>query len=40
MNEGIGRLLDSLEESGQGDTTLVLVQVNDGGCHVEDGPDR
>ncbi len=40
MDEGIGRLLDALEESGQADTTLVLFQVDNGGCHVEYGPDR
>lgn len=40
MDQGIGRLLDELEASGQADNTLVVFQVDNGGCHVEYGTDR
>ena len=40
MDRGIGRLLDLLEQSGQADNTLVLFQIDNGGCHVEYTPDR
>ena len=40
MDHGIGRLLDMLEESGEADNTLVVFQVDNGGCHVEYDPDR
>lgn len=40
MDAGIGRLLEHLEESGEADNTLVLFQVDNGGCHVEYEPDR
>jgi arylsulfatase len=40
MDQGIGRLLDLLEDSGEADNTLVLFQIDNGGCHVEYAPDR
>ncbi len=40
MDRGIGRLLDQLEESGEADNTLVLFQIDNGGCHVEYTTDR
>ena len=40
MDRGIGRLLDELERSGQAENTLVVFQVDNGGCHVEYDPDR
>ncbi len=40
MDRGIGRLLDELEESGEADNTLVLFQIDNGGCHVEYTTDR
>ena len=40
MDRGIGRLLDALEASGQADNTLVVFQIDNGGCHVEYTPDR
>ena len=40
MDAGIGRLLDELEASGEADNTLVVFQVDNGGCHVEYTPDR
>ncbi len=40
MDHGIGRLLDRLEQAGEADNTLVLFQIDNGGCHVEYTPDR
>jgi len=40
MDEGIGRILDELERQGLSDDTLVLFQVDNGGCHVEYPPTR
>ena len=40
MDRGIGQLLDLLEASGEADNTLVVFQVDNGGCHVEYTPDR
>lgn len=40
MDQGIGRLLDALAETGELDNTLVLFQIDNGGCHVEYEPDR
>ena len=40
MDAGIGRLLDTLEESGEADNTLVVFQIDNGGCHVEYQTDR
>ncbi len=40
MDRGIGRLLDLLEESGAAENTLVVFQVDNGGCHVEYTTDR
>ena len=40
MDEGIGRLLDLLDESGEAEDTLVVFQVDNGGCHVEYDPER
>ena len=40
MDRGIGRLLDEIEASGEAHNTLVVFQVDNGGCHVEYGVDR
>ena len=40
MDRGIGRLLDQLEAAGEADNTLVVFQVDNGGCHVEYTTDR
>ena len=40
MDRGIGRLLDQLDASGEADNTLVVFQVDNGGCHVEYATDR
>ena len=40
MDAGIGRLLDVLEQSGEADNTLVVFQIDNGGCHVEYQTDR
>ena len=40
MDQGIGRLLDLLDESGEAENTLVIFQIDNGGCHVEYTPDR
>ena len=40
MDQGIGRLLSLLDESGEAAQTLVVFQIDNGGCHVEYTPDR
>ena len=40
MDQGIGRLLDLLDESGEANDTLVVFQIDNGGCHVEYATDR
>ncbi len=40
MDAGIGRLLDMLAASGESGNTLVIFQVDNGGCHVEYPTDR
>lgn len=40
MDAGIGRLLDELDASGEADNTLVVFQIDNGGCHVEYPPER
>ena len=40
MDAGIGKLLDLLEQSGEADNTLVVFQIDNGGCHVEYETDR
>ena len=40
MDRGVGRLLDLLRDSGEADNTLVVFQIDNGGCHVEYLPDR
>ncbi len=40
MDRGIGRILDELERQGKLDDTLVVFQIDNGGCHVEYTPDR
>ena len=40
MDRGIGQLLDLLEASGEADNTLVVFQIDNGGCHVEYTTDR
>lgn len=39
MDQGIGRILDTLESSGQLDNTLVIFLADNGGCHEEIGKD-
>ncbi|MFT5366611.1 MAG: arylsulfatase A-like enzyme [Candidatus Latescibacterota bacterium] len=38
MDQGIGRILDTLEETGQLDNTLILFLADNGGCAEELGP--
>jgi len=40
MDEGIGRILEALEQSGRLENTLIMVLVDNGGCHVEYGQSR
>ncbi len=40
MDHGIGRLLDLVDEAGAADNTLVVFQIDNGGCHVEYATDR
>jgi arylsulfatase len=39
MDQGIGRILDSLETAGKLDNTLVIFLADNGGCHEEIGFD-
>ncbi len=40
MDRGIGRLLNALEAAGEAENTLIMFQVDNGGCHVEYTTDR
>ena len=40
MDEGIGRILDELERTGRVKNTLLMLLVDNGGCHVEYESDR
>jgi arylsulfatase len=40
MDKGIGRILDALKEAGRLENTLLLLLVDNGGCHVEYGASR
>ncbi len=40
MDEGIGRILAALEQTGRLENTLMMVLVDNGGCHVEYTPSR
>jgi len=40
MDRGIGRIVEALRQSGRLDNTLIFFTVDNGGCHVEYGPDR
>jgi len=40
MDEGIGRILEALERTGRLEKTLIMVLVDNGGCHVEYGQSR
>jgi arylsulfatase len=40
MDRGIGRLVDSLEQTGRLENTLVFFTIDNGGCHVEYGQTR
>jgi len=40
MDEGIGRILEALERTRRLENTLLMVLVDNGGCHVEYGQSR
>jgi len=40
MDDGIGRILDALEQTHRLENTLIMVLVDNGGCHVEYKPSR
>lgn len=40
MDRGIGRIVAELERQGALDNTLICFQIDNGGCHVEYGPER
>lgn len=40
MDQGIGRIIDELENSGRMNNTLLIMLVDNGGCHVEYLKDR
>lgn len=40
MDRGIGQLMQALEETGRFENTLIFFTIDNGGCHVEYGPDR
>ena len=40
MDRGIGRIIDALREAERFDNTLIFFTIDNGGCHVEYGPDR
>ncbi len=40
MDENIGRLIRHLEDTGELENTIVLYHHDNGGCHVEYGPNR
>ncbi len=40
MDRGIGRIVDQLKTAGRFNNTLFLFTIDNGGCHVEYGPNR
>lgn len=40
MDQGIGRIVRALEQTGELENTLILFQSDNGACHVEYAPDR
>jgi arylsulfatase len=40
MDQGIGRILQALEDRGRWRDTLILLTIDNGGCHVEYGAKR
>jgi arylsulfatase len=40
MDQGIGRILKALDDAGRLENTLVMLTIDNGGCHVEYGADR
>ena len=40
MDRGIGRIIAAIEKRGELDNTLIVFQIDNGGCHVEYTPDR
>ncbi|MBL6764679.1 MAG: arylsulfatase [Verrucomicrobiae bacterium] len=40
MDRGIGRIIDTLKKTGRFENTLILFMIDNGGCHVEYGPNR
>ena len=40
MDRGIGRIVEALRQSGRLENTLIFFTIDNGGCHVEYGPDR
>ena len=40
MDEGIGRIVAALKETGQHDETMICFFIDNGACHVDYGPKR
>jgi len=40
MDQGIGRIVEALRQTGRLDNTVLLFTIDNGGCHVEYGPTR
>jgi len=40
MDDGIGRIMKALKQTGRLDNTLIMILVDNGGCHVEYKPSR
>ena len=40
MDEGIGRMIQALKDSGRFENTLIFFTIDNGGCHVEFDKDR
>lgn len=40
MDRGIGQVIQTLQATGRFENTLIFFTIDNGGCHVEYGPDR
>lgn len=40
MDQGIGRIIATLKDTGRFENTLIMFMIDNGGCHVEYGKDR